>query len=98
MRLSLRLIGFLTLSLALPGMAIAKKPCGAHAGKAGCDPSGFVLCQDGAVDRSFHCETVIKHKKGKKELKFRPPPDKGQILKPGEPPPADTLEESYREM
>jgi hypothetical protein len=86
------------LNLILAAPAMAKKACAKHGGAAGCDPNGFALCQDGAVDRAFHCEMVHKRKPQTKEIKFKKAPDRGQIQKPGEPPPVDTLEQSYHEM
>jgi hypothetical protein len=87
----------------------AARPCQDHEGVARCDPNGQVVCKDGELDERFSCSSIphnpqqatgggLKRRRREKVLKFKPVPDRGQILKPGEPQPSDTLEESYREL
>src|SRR5471032_1288400 len=80
-------------------LALAKPlRCAGHGGVAGCDRSGLVTCQDGTLDR-FRCDSssTAGHQKKPRVLKFKPPPDRGQILKPGENPPSTTLKQSEKE-
>ena len=72
--------------------------CRRHGGVAGCDPSGQTVCKDGTLDRLFPCSRVHSRRKVKRVLRFKKPPNRGQILKPGESPPAETLEQSHKEM
>jgi hypothetical protein len=83
----------------LAALAVADpSACRQHGGVAGCDPSGQPVCKDGALDKQFTCSNVAFHKKSKRVLKFKKPPNHGQILKPGESPPPETLEQSHKEM
>ena len=84
------------------GAAFARKICEGHGGFASCDRSHQVVCTDGTLDEAFYCGAAtkgkVKIKRWKRELKLKPSKDRGQILQPGQTPPSDTLEESYREM
>jgi hypothetical protein len=90
--------GIALLIVGISGPAEASSACKTHGGVVGCDSSGQVLCKDGAVDRKFNCDTVKKRVRPRRVVKFKPRPNRGQIVKPGEAPPAETLEQSHREM
>jgi hypothetical protein len=72
--------------------------CREHGGIARCDPSHQVVCKDGALDKRYTCTSGKGGKSRIRVLKFKPPPNRGQILKPDESPPPETLEQSYKEM
>jgi hypothetical protein len=90
-------LGAWLLTLAAPVSAIPKA-CRGHGGVADCDSSGQTVCEDGTLDMRFTCSRVGSHKKIKRVLKFKAPPNRGQILKPGETPPSETLQQSQKEM
>ena len=72
--------------------------CEGHGGPAGCDrASGVVLGGDGTLDMRVRC-TQSKHRQRNPKarvLKLNPPStNHGQILSPGEKPPATSIENS----
>src|SRR4051812_17344719 len=92
-----------------PRLLAADRPkCGGHNGAGGCDPRmQHVLCGDGTPDMRFTCSahTAAKKKSASKppktetlELKLPSRTKRGQILLPGEKPPASTLQQSQKDL
>src|SRR5437764_70093 len=83
----------------LAALAFAEpSACRRHGGVADCDRNGRPVCKDGTLDVRFACKAVPLRRKVKRVLKFKKPPNRGQILMPGEHPPEETLEQSQKEM
>ena len=92
---------FLLLALLSVGSApaAAHSSCKNHGGPAGCDKkTERVVCADGWIDLNAPCPKKKPVKPTARELKFKPETKRGQILKPGEPPPVSTIEESQKDL
>jgi hypothetical protein len=71
--------------------------CVGHGGVARCDSAeAQTVCEDGSTDKQCRCtgKTYRRRKPYRRVLKFKPAPDRGQVLHPGQEPPATTLEKS----
>jgi len=90
---------FLGTAAFIPCDLRAESACQKHGGPNGCDKaSNRVLCADGALDMNVPCPKKKKPKSAKRELKFKPADTHGQIVGPGEKPPASTIEQSQTDL